>query len=125
MKKTVRLTESDLISIIKRLINEQPNSNLETKLRSRGYTDANNTGGRKVLVKKIQGAGNFFFEFKKDGAVLKVLKPSNKIIVQFKLKQSCIKGDCNWYTKGFQNEIESERLSEMIDVLTSPNLPTN
>jgi hypothetical protein len=125
MTKIIRLKESDLMSIIKRLINEQSNSNLETKLRSRGYTDANNTGGRKVLVKKIQGAGNFFFEFKKDGAVLKVLKPSNKIIVQFKLKQSCIKGDCNWYTKGFQSEIESERLSEMIDTLTSPNLPIN
>ena len=125
MKKTVRLTESDLMSIIKQFINEQSNSNLETKLRSRGYTDANNTGGRKVLVKKIQGAGNFFFEFKKNGAVLNVLKPSNKIIVQFKLKQSCTKGNCNWYTKGFQSEIESERLSEMIDVLTTPNLPTN
>lgn len=119
MKKIVKLTEKDLMSIVKRVIKEQSESGLESKLRGLGYIDAKNTGGKTVLVKKTQGSGSFFFEFKDGGAILNVLKPSNTTIKQFNLKQICKKGNCDWYTKGLQNEIECERLSDVIESFVS------
>jgi len=120
MKKIVKLTEKDLMNIVKRVIKEQSDSGLESKLRGLGYIDAKNTGGKTVLVKKTQGNGNFFFEFKDGGAILNVLKPSNSTIKEFNLKQICKKGNCDWYTKGFQNEIECIRLCDIIESLIKP-----
>jgi hypothetical protein len=115
MKKVIKLKESDLMNIIKRVIKEQSETGLESKLRGYGYNDASNTGGKTVLVKKTQGSGNFFFEFKNDGAILNVLKPNNSVIQQFKLKQICKQGNCEWYTKGFQSNVECERLADVIE----------
>jgi hypothetical protein len=127
MKKIVKLKESDLMNIIKRIIKEQSELGLESKLRSKGYVDAKNTGGKTVLVKKTQNSGSFFFEFKNDGAILNVLRPSNKIISQFNLKQICKKGNCEWYTRGPQPEIEAIRLIDVIESLSTPTttLPVN
>lgn len=112
MKKVIKLTESDLMRIVKRVISEQ--STLESKLRDKGFIDAQNTGGKKVLVKKTDGLGNFFFEFKNGGCVINVLNPSLDTISTFKLKRKGKNKIGEWYTKGFQSDIECERLAEFI-----------
>lgn len=115
MKKVIKLTERDLMKIVKRVINEQ--STLESKLRDRGFIDAQNTGGKKVLVKKTEKLGSFFFEFKNGGCVLNVLNPSNQTITTFKLKRKGKNKIGEWYTKGFLTEIDCERLAEYLDKL--------
>jgi hypothetical protein len=117
MKKVIKLKESDLMNIIKRVIKEQ-SSTLESKLRDNGYVDAKNTGGKKVLVKKITDSGNFFFEFKENGCDLNVLNPSNKTITKLNLKKIGKNKIGEWYTKGFFPEVECERLMNLINNLT-------
>ncbi len=112
MKKVIKLTERDLMKIVKRVINEQ--STLDSKLRDKGFVDAQNTGGKKVLVKKTEGDGSFFFEFKNGGCVINVLNPSQKTISKFNLKRRGKNKIGEWYTKGFLPEIECERLSDYI-----------
>jgi hypothetical protein len=116
MKKVIKLKESDLINIIKRVIKEQ-SSTLESKLRDNGYVDAKNTGGKKVLVKKTTDSGNFFFEFKENGCDLNVLNPSNKTITKLNLKKIGKNKIGEWYTKGFFPEVECERLMNLINNL--------
>ena len=58
MKKVVKLTERDLMNIVKRVIKEQSDSSLVSKLREKGFKDAKNAGGKTVLVKRIPGAGD-------------------------------------------------------------------
>jgi hypothetical protein len=124
MKKIVKLKESDLINIVKRVINEQ-SSTLESKLRDNGYSDAKNTNGKKVLMKKIEGSGNFFFEFKKDGCELNVLNPSEKTISKLNLKRIGKNKIGEWYTKGILPEIECERLINLINKLIETTLQVN
>lgn len=117
MKKIVKLKESDLINIIKRVIKEQSETGLESKLRDNGYVDAKNTGGKKVLVKKTTDSGNFFFEFKENGCDLNVLNPSDQTISKLNLKKKGKNKIGEWYTKGFFPEVECERLMNLINNL--------
>jgi hypothetical protein len=119
MRKIVKLKESDLMNIVKRVIKEQSLLGLESKLRSGGFKDAKNTGGKIVLVKKIQGSGSFFFEFTKTGVVLNIFKPSKGIIdnPQLKLKQICKKDNCNWYTTYDITEVDGEKMMNVINSL--------
>jgi hypothetical protein len=119
MKKIIKLTESDLMNIIKRVINEQSELGLESKLRSDGYKDAKNTGGKIVLVKKTQGSGTFFFEFTKNGVILNIFKPSKDIVnnPQLKLKQICKQKNCDWYTTYEISEIDGEKMMSVISGL--------
>jgi len=119
MKKVIKLTERDLMSIVKRVIKEQ-SSSLETKLRDNGYVDASNTGGKKVLVKKTTNKGSFFFEFKNNGCSINVLNPSDNTIVKLKLKLKGKNKNGTWYTKGFYPEVECERLLDYINNFTNP-----
>lgn len=117
--KIVKLKESDLMTIIKRVINEQSELGLESKLRSSGYKDANNTSGKIVLVKKIPGNGSFFFEFTKTGVILNIFKPSKDVInnSQLKLKQICRQKNCDWYTTYEISEIDGEKIMNVINGL--------
>lgn len=129
MKKVIKLTESDLMNIVKRVIKEQSNSGLVSKLREKGFEDAKNTSGKTVLVKRIPGVGDFFFEIKNNGTTINVLNPSDLIIRKFNLKRMGKNKIGQWYTKGTHSEIEAERLSELIIKLfgtsgvTPPPLP--
>jgi hypothetical protein len=114
MKKIVKLTERDLYNIIKRVIKEQPETGLISKLREKGFVDAKNTGGKTVLVKKIPGAGDFFFEINNDKATINVLNPSDSTIMKFNLKRMGKNKIGQWYTKGTQSDVEAERLSDVI-----------
>lgn len=119
MKKIVKLTEKDLMNIVKRVIKEQSESGLESKLRGLGYIDAKNTGGKTVLVKKTQGSGSFFFEFTKNGVILNIFKPSKDIInnPQLKLKQICKQKNCDWYTTYEISEVDGEKMMGVISNL--------
>ena len=114
MSKVVKLTEKDLYNIIKRVIKEQSDSGLVSKLREKGFEDAKNTSGKTVLVKRIPGAGDFFFEIKDNEVTINVLNPSDATIVKFNLKRMGKNKIGQWYTKGTQPDIEAERLSDFI-----------
>lgn len=114
MTKVVKLTERDLYNIVKRVIKEQSDTGLVSKLREKGFEDAKNTSGKTVLVKRIPGAGDFFFEIKNDEATINVLNPSDATIVKFNLKRMGKNKIGQWYTKGTQPDIEAERLSDFI-----------
>jgi hypothetical protein len=114
MKKVIKLTERDLMNIVKRVIKEQSESDLVSKLREKGFVDAKNTGGKTVLVKKIPGAGDFYFEIKNDEATINVLNPSDATIAKFNLKKLGKNKIGKWYTKGTQPDVEAERMSDFI-----------
>ena len=103
MKKIIKLTETDLHNIVRRVIEEQSNFSLTEKLKKYGFS-----GDSTKLSKKTK-LGEFYFELKNGGAVLNVINPTNNVIKNFKLKKI---GDK--YTKGFQPELECERLAEYI-----------
>lgn len=102
MKKIIKLTERDLMNIVKRVISEQSLS-LEAKLIEKGFEKNKN-----MLVKKIPGAGDFYFNLKNDGAEITIINPSNKVISKFNSKSS------NKIKLGFKPDIEAERLSDFI-----------
>ena len=104
MSKVVKLTQNDLYNIVKRVIKEQSETGLISKLREKGFVDANNTGGKTVLVKKIPGAGDFFFEIKNDEAIINVLNPSDATIVKFNLKKLGKNKICLLYTSDAADE---------------------
>jgi hypothetical protein len=103
MKKVVKLTESDLYNIIKRVIKEQSLS-LEAKLLTKGFEKVDSN----TLVKKIPGAGDFYFNVKNNGAEITILNPSDKVISKFNATSS------NKIKLGFKPDIEAERLSDFI-----------
>ena len=103
MKKVVKLTESDLYNIVKRVIKEQSLS-LESKLIAKGFE---NVPGKNTFVKKTK-SGDFYFDLKNDGAEITILNPSNEVIYKFKANPS------NKIKLGFKRDIEAERLSEYI-----------
>jgi hypothetical protein len=80
MKKVIKLTERDLMNIVKRVINEQSLS-LEARLIEKGFEKNKN-----MLVKKIPGVGDFYFNLKKDGAEITILNPSYRVISKFNSK---------------------------------------
>jgi hypothetical protein len=102
MKKVIKLTERDLMNIVKRVINEQSLS-LEAKLIEKGFKKNKN-----ILVKKIDGAGEFQFNLKNDGAEISILNPSEKVIYKFKANTS------NKIRLGFKSNIEAERILDYI-----------
>ena len=102
MKKVIKLTERDLMNIVKRVINEQSLS-LEVKLIEKGFEKNKN-----MLVKKIPGAGEFQFNLKNDGAEITIINPSDKVISKFKSRPS------NKIKLGFKSGVEAERLSDFI-----------
>jgi hypothetical protein len=127
MSKVVKLTQNDLYNIVKRVIKEQSETGLVSKLREKGFVDANNTGGKTVLVKKIPGVGDFFFEIKNNEATLNVLNPSEETIGKFNLKKLGKNKIGVWYTKGTQPDVEADRLSDVIikSFGTSGTTPTS
>lgn len=102
MKKVIKLTERDLMNIVRRVINEQSLS-LEAKLIEKGFEKNKN-----MLVKKIPGVGDFYFNLKNGGAEITILNPSNNVISKFKSKST------NKIRLGFKSDIEAERLSDFI-----------
>jgi hypothetical protein len=114
MGKVVKLTERDLYNIVRRVIKEQSDTGLVSKLREKGFEDAKNTSGKTVLVKRIPGAGDFFFEIKDGEATINVLNPSNATIAKFNIKLMGKNKIGQWYTKGTHPEVEAERLSDFI-----------
>jgi hypothetical protein len=102
MKKVIKLKESDLINIIKRVISEQSLS-LEAKLIEKGF-EKNKT----ILVKKIPGTGEFQFNLKNDGAEITIINPSEEVIYKFKANPS------NKIRLGFKSDIEAERILDYI-----------
>lgn len=113
MKKVIRLTETDLYRIVKRVISEQ-SSNLEAKLRDNGFTEARNTRGKKVLAKRIENVGDFFFEFVGPNVKINVLNPISSVIVKMNLEKIGKNKRGNWFTKGETPEIEAERILDFI-----------
>ena len=112
MKKVIKLTERDLMNIVKRVINEQSLS-LEAKLIEKGFEKNKNT-----LVKKTKN-GDFYFNLKNNGAEITILNPSNKVISKFNVRPS------NKIKLGFKSEPDAERLSDFIikSFGTTPPLP--
>jgi hypothetical protein len=102
MKKVIKLTERDLMNIVKRVINEQSLS-LEAKLIEKGFEKNKN-----MLVKKIPGVGDFYFNLKNDGAEITILNPSEKVMSKFKSRPS------NKIKLGFKSGVEVERLTDFI-----------
>jgi hypothetical protein len=102
MKKVIKLTERDLMNIVKRVINEQSLS-LEAKLIEKGFEKNKN-----MLVKKISNVGDFYFNLKNNGAEITILNPSNSVISKFKVRPS------NKIKLGFKPDIEAERLLDYI-----------
>jgi hypothetical protein len=107
MKKVVKLTESDLYNIVKRVIKEQSLS-FEAKLIEKGFEKIKNN----VLVKKIPGTGDFYFNLKNNGAEITILNPSEKVIVKF--KSNVNSSTSNKIKLGFKSDIDAERISEFI-----------
>jgi hypothetical protein len=105
MKKIIKLTENDLINIVKRVINEQSLS-LEAKLLSKGFEKNKNT-----LVKKTKN-GDFYFNLKNNGAEITILNPSEKVILKFNAKFNT--NESNKIKLGFKSEPDAERLIELI-----------
>jgi hypothetical protein len=113
MKKVIKLTETDLYRIVKRVISEQ-SSNLEAKLRDNGFTEARNTRGKKVLAKRIENVGDFFFEFVGSNVKINVLNPISSVIVKMNLEKIGKNKRGDWFTKGETPEIEAERILDFI-----------
>lgn len=113
MKKVIKLTETDLYRIVKRVITEQ-SSNLEAKLRDNGFTEARNTRGKKVLAKRIENVGDFFFEFVGPNVKINVLNPIGSVIVKMNLEKIGKNKRGDWFTKGETAEIEAERILDFI-----------
>jgi hypothetical protein len=113
MKKVVKLTESDLYNIVKRVIKEQSLS-FEAKLIEKGFEKNKN-----MLVKKTKN-GDFYFNLKNNGAEITILNPSEKVISKFNVRPS------NKIKLGFKSEPDAERLSDFIIKLfgTSGVTPT-
>jgi len=101
MKKIIKLTERDLMNIVKRVINEQSLS-LEAKLLTKGFEKNKN-----MLVKKTKN-GDFYFNLKNNGAEITILNPSEKVISKFNVRPS------NKIKLGFKSEPDAERLSDFI-----------
>lgn len=114
MKKVIKLTERDLMNIVKRVIKEQSETGLISKLREKGFVDNDNMGSRTVLVKKIPGAGEFFFEIKNDGAEITILNPSYRVISKFNARQPLGKVKLDKIKLGFKPDVEAERISDFI-----------
>ena len=112
MNKVIKLTERDLMNIVKRVINEQSLS-LEAKLIEKGFEKNKN-----LLVKKIDGAGEFQFNLKNDGAEISILNPSEKVIYKFKANPS------NKIRLGFKSDIEAKRILEYIIKLFGTTSPS-
>jgi len=107
MKKIIKLTENDLMNIVKRVIEEQSLS-LEAKLIEKGFKNFKNN----VFVKKISGTGDFYFNLKKNGAEITILNPSEKVIRKFNAKFNT--NESNKIKLGFKSEPDAERLLELI-----------
>ena len=105
MKKIIKLTENDLMNIVKRVIEEQLLS-LEAKLIEKGFEKNKN-----MLVKKTKN-GDFYFNLKNNGAEITILNPSEKVIRKFSSKFNS--NISNKIKLGFKSEIEAERLSDFI-----------
>ena len=105
MKKVIKLTERDLMNIVKRVINEQSLS-LEVKLIEKGFEKNKNT-----LVKKTKN-GDFYFNLKNNGAEITILNPSNRVISKFNSKFK--PKSSNKIELGFKPDIEAERLLDYI-----------
>ena len=105
MKKVIKLTERDLMNIVKRVINEQSLS-LEARLIEKGFEKNKNT-----LVKKTKN-GDFYFNLKNNGADIVILNPSEKVIRKFNLKFNS--NTSNKVKLGFKSSVEVERLSDYI-----------
>jgi hypothetical protein len=103
MRKIIKLTENDLMRIVKRVINEQSLS-FESKLITKGFEKVNNN----TFVKKIPEVGDFYFRLKNDGADITILNPNNSVISKFKLNQT------NKANLGFKSEVEADRISDFI-----------
>lgn len=106
MKKVIKLTERDLMNIVKRVINEQSLS-LEAKLIEKGFKKNKN-----MLVKKISNVGDFYFNLKNDGAEITILNPSDRVISKFNSKFNS--NSSNKIKLGFKPDIEAERLLDYI-----------
>lgn len=109
MKKVVKLTESDLYRIIKRVIKEQSEMGLISKLREEGFEFDDKSGSKTKLVKKIPGVGEFLFDVKKDGADFMIINPNQRVISNFKLNMSSKK-----HNLGFKSEPDAERIAHYI-----------
>ena len=103
MKKVIKLTENDLMRIVKRVINEQSLS-LEARLITKGFEKVNNN----TFVKKIQGVGDFYFRLKNNGVNITILNPNSMVISKFNLNQT------NKANLGFKSEAEADRISDFI-----------
>ena len=106
MKKVIKLTERDLMNIVKRVINEQSLS-LEAKLIEKGFEKNKN-----MLSKKITGVGDFYFNLKNNGAEITILNPNNRVISKFNSKFNS--KSSNTIKLGFKPDIEAERLLDYI-----------
>jgi hypothetical protein len=107
MKKLIKLKESDLYNIVKRVIKEQSLS-LEARLIEKGFENFKNN----VLVKKIPGTGDFYFNLKNNGAEITILNPSEKVIVKFNSNINA--STSNKIKLGFKSNIDAERILEFI-----------
>jgi hypothetical protein len=106
MKKVIKLTERDLMNIVKRVINEQSLS-LEAKLIEKGFEKNKN-----MLVKKIPGVGDFYFNLKNNGAEITILNPNNQVIRKFNSNFNL--NSSNKIKLGFKSDVEAERISDVI-----------
>jgi hypothetical protein len=113
MKKIIRLTENDLYRIVKKVIFEQ-SSTLESKLIDNGFNQLKKTRGKKVLAKRIESKGDFFFEYIGSDVKINVLNPVDSVISQLNLEKIGRNKRGNWYTKGEKSEIEAERILDFI-----------
>jgi len=120
MKKVIKLKESDLYNIVKRVIKEQSLS-LEARLIEKGFENFKNN----VFVKKIPGTGDFYFNVKNNGAEITILNPSEKVILKFNAKFNT--NESNKIKLGFKSEPDAERLLELIinSFGTSGQTPTS
>jgi hypothetical protein len=107
MKKVIKLTESDLYNIVKRVIKEQSLS-FEARLIEKGFEKIKNN----VLVKKIPKTGDFYFNLKNNGAEITILNPSEKVIRKFNAKFNT--NESNKIKLGFKSEPDAKRLLELI-----------
>ena len=107
MKKVIKLTETDLYNIVKRVIKEQSLS-FEARLIAKGFEKIKNN----VLVKKIPKTGDFYFNLKNNGAEITILNPSEKVIRKFNAKFNT--NESNKIKLGFKSEPDAKRLLELI-----------
>jgi hypothetical protein len=126
MKKVIKLTERDLMNIVKRVINEQSLS-FEARLIEKGFEKNKN-----MLVKKIPGVGDFYFNLKNNGAEITILNPNYQVIRKFNPKFNL--NSSNKIKLGFKSDVEAERISDVIiksfgtsgttPISTPPQAPT-